>query len=60
MLRGVVPQGRTDCATPMLDIIQLAQQLGISGTPGLVFPNGQVVPGTLTREQLDERLGAAS
>jgi thiol:disulfide interchange protein DsbC len=60
MLRGILPQGRTDCATPMLDIIQLAQQLGISGTPGLIFPNGQIVPGSLTREQLDERLGAAS
>lgn len=60
MLRGVVPAGRTDCATPMLDIIQLAQQLGINGTPGLVFSNGDIIPGTLTRDQIDQRLQPAS
>ena len=61
MLRGQAPQkSNLSCATPILEIQQLADQLGIAGTPGLVFQNGKLVPGLITRDQIEVNLKAAS
>jgi thiol:disulfide interchange protein DsbC len=50
----------TECATPIADIAKLAQQLNISGTPGLVFSNGKLVPGAVPAEQIETLLAAAA
>jgi thiol:disulfide interchange protein DsbC len=49
-----------ECATPIADIAKLAQQLNISGTPGLVFSNGKLVPGAVPAEQIETLLAAAA
>jgi thiol:disulfide interchange protein DsbC len=49
-----------ECATPIADIAKLAQQLNISGTPGLVFSNGKLVPGAVPAEQIETMLNAAA
>ncbi len=60
MLRGRSPEGGTlACATPILEIIDLAQKLGIEGTPGLVFSDGRVVPGLIPLDEIESRLEAA-
>ena len=48
---------RTECATKEVDeSIKLAANLGITGTPTLVFSNGTVHSGTLTAKQLEEMM----
>lgn len=60
MLRGTLPEkGSLGCATPLLEIAELAKRLNIEGTPGIVFADGELVPGTLRREEIEARLGAA-
>jgi thiol:disulfide interchange protein DsbC len=49
-----------ECATPIADIAKLAQQLNISGTPGLIFSNGKLVPGAVPAEQIETMLNAAA
>jgi len=49
-----------ECTTPIADIAKLAQQLNISGTPGIVFSNGKLVPGAVPAEQIETMLNAAA
>ena len=60
MLRNKEPQGNLDCANPILSIAQLAQSLGINGTPGMVFSDGRIVPGALKQEQIEAYLDSKS
>ncbi|MBB5019239.1 thiol:disulfide interchange protein DsbC [Chitinivorax tropicus] len=58
MHEGKLPEGEGKCDTPLAKIASLAEQYGISGTPGIVFPNGKLVPGAISREQIEKELGA--
>lgn len=56
MLRNIVSDAK--CAdTPVDRNMQLALSLGVNGTPTMVFPNGQVLPGSPRPEQLENLLG---
>ncbi|WP_148714738.1 DsbC family protein [Chitinolyticbacter meiyuanensis] len=48
--------GKTDCPTPLEDNAKLAEALGISGTPALIFGNGRIVSGAIPKEQLEQAL----
>ncbi|MBT5720131.1 DsbC family protein [Gammaproteobacteria bacterium] len=41
-----------DCNTPIMEHYALGNELGISGTPALVFPDGRVIPGYLDSDRL--------
>lgn len=61
MLHGKEPVAAKDeCKTPLDEIHKVAQRLSITGTPGLVFANGKLVPGALKTEQIEELLKAAT
>jgi thiol:disulfide interchange protein DsbC len=45
-----------DCETPVLAHYQLGNELGISGTPAIVFPDGRLIPGYLDAETLASML----
>jgi thiol:disulfide interchange protein DsbC len=61
MLYGKQPAAATgECKTPLDDIHALAQHLSITGTPGLVFQNGKLVPGALKTEEIEKLLKAAA
>jgi thiol:disulfide interchange protein DsbC len=61
MLYGKEPAAAADeCKTPLDEINKLAQRLSITGTPGMVFENGKLVPGALKTEQIEELLRAAA
>ena len=61
MLYGKEPAAATgECKTPLDEIHALAQRLSITGTPGLVFQSGKLVPGALKTEQIEELLKAAA
>jgi thiol:disulfide interchange protein DsbC len=56
MTRNVVTDG--SCDAPIDRNIKLAERLGITGTPTLIFANGQVMPGAPRTDQLEQLLGA--
>lgn len=56
MLAGREPPDAATCETPLRDIAALADRLNISGTPGIVFGSGRLVPGALGRAELEQQL----
>lgn len=48
--------GNATCINPIEAQYNLGQQMGVTGTPTLVFPDGSVAPGYVTPEQLEQRL----
>ena len=40
------------CDSPVLEHYELGNELGVTGTPALVFPDGRVIPGYLETERL--------
>ncbi len=48
------------CDNPVAEEYKLAQDLGIRGTPMMVFPNGEVFPGYVPAAELAQRLAAVS
>jgi thiol:disulfide interchange protein DsbC len=60
MLRGERPKASGECANPVDEVIALGNKLRVSGTPTLVFENGQRVPGYVPADKLDQLLTVAS
>jgi thiol:disulfide interchange protein DsbC len=48
--------GNATCINPIEAQYTLGQQMGVTGTPTLVFPDGSVSPGYVTPDQLEQRL----
>jgi len=57
MLRAIVPAGEGACETPLKEIAELARRLWITATPGIVFGNGTLVPGAISRQEIEQLLG---
>jgi len=52
------PLPKPKCETTAIDEnIKLAQKLGISGTPAMIFPDGKLVPGALDAKAIIEKIG---
>lgn len=60
MLRGEEPKSKGDCPNPVDETVALGNKLRVSGTPTLIFENGQRVPGLVPADKLDQMLTAAS
>lgn len=58
--QGKVPKNDGQCTNPVAATMALAEKLNIFGTPTLVFPNGQRVPGMVPAEQLEKLLAAGA
>ncbi len=58
MLKGTAPAGAGGCDTPLARLQELGQKLGVTGTPALVFPNGQLVPGAIGKADIEKLLSA--
>jgi thiol:disulfide interchange protein DsbC len=41
-----------ECETPVLAHYALGNELGITGTPALIFPDGRLIPGYVEVDQL--------
>ncbi|MGV8990566.1 MAG: DsbC family protein [Thiobacillus sp.] len=55
---GKVPSNDGKCANPVDETIALGQKLKVSGTPTIIFANGQRVPGMVPAAQLERLLTA--
>lgn len=51
-----LPSGTANCATPIADISTLAQQHWITGTPGIVFEDGELIPGMINSAEIEKHL----
>ena len=45
-------EGDMSCKNPVMDHLHLASALGLRGTPAIVLPDGELIPGYQTPEQL--------
>lgn len=45
-------QGAGECSNPVMEHLRLAAQLGLRGTPAIFLPDGEIIPGYRTPEQL--------
>lgn len=52
MLRGIQPQARPDCDTPVERLVQLGQRLGATSTPTWFLADGERRSGALPLEEL--------
>lgn len=61
MLRDIAPKGGDQCDTAGLDAnLAFARQHRITGTPTLVFADGQRVPGAIGAAQVEQYLSASA
>jgi thiol:disulfide interchange protein DsbC len=58
MLKGVPPGSKRDCETPLERNSQLAQRLGLRGTPGVFLINGQQIGGYVSADNIEAALAA--
>ncbi|UTW12188.1 DsbC family protein [Marinobacterium rhizophilum] len=47
------------CESPVLEQFELGKKVGVTGTPALLFPDGQLVPGYVPAARLAAMLGLA-
>ncbi len=59
MLRGVMPKNNGGCKNPVESNIALGNKYRVTGTPTLIFENGQRVPGMVPADKVNEMLDAA-
>ena len=45
------------CVNPVAEQYELGRKVGITGTPSILLPDGDLLPGLVSAEQLAERLG---
>ncbi len=58
MLRGVMPKNSGNCKNPVESNIALGNKYRVTGTPTLIFENGQRVPGMVPADKVNELLDA--
>lgn len=56
LLHRVMP-GKRECRDSLRDIQNLAARYRIDGTPTLIFADGEMVPGVIPRDDLEQALG---
>lgn len=59
MLRGRLPEGRSNCDNPVDENLALGARLRVDGTPAMFLPNGRRVPGFMPAARLEPLLDAS-
>ncbi len=54
-----LPSGQATCKTPIDENAALAEKLWITGTPGMIFGDGRLIPGGLKKPQIEAYLNEA-
>jgi thiol:disulfide interchange protein DsbC len=60
MVNGVAPTSDGTCANPIEKNVALGQRFRITGTPTLIFENGQRVPGAVPVDKINDLLAEAA
>ena len=56
LLKNSVPKNDGKCDNPIDDDLNLGQKLHITGTPTLIFSNGDIIPGAMPASELEDKL----
>lgn len=59
MLRDIAPTGK-NCETPLETLVQVGKKNGINGTPTLIFADGSIIPGMITADTIEKKLGGGT
>ncbi len=60
MVNGKAPTGKDDCDTSaIINNVEYGQKLRITGTPTLIFVNGERIPGAVPLAKIEEKLNSA-
>jgi thiol:disulfide interchange protein DsbC len=59
ILNGQLPNGATECETPLDKVAALGRKLGVNSTPTIFLPNGKRVQGALPAEELEKAIAEA-
>jgi thiol:disulfide interchange protein DsbC len=59
MVRDVPLQGSTQCATPIDKVLAYGREKRVTGTPTIIFEDGERVPGAMPIAEFEKRLVAA-
>jgi thiol:disulfide interchange protein DsbC len=57
---GKLPDNKGDCDTPLEATHELGQKLQVNATPTLVFADGSIIPGALSKDRLESELAKAA
>ena len=60
MLKGTQPANKGECDAPIEKVLSLGNKLSITGTPTLVFADGQRVPGAISAAEIETHLERAT
>jgi thiol:disulfide interchange protein DsbC len=60
MAEGKAPQEKADCESPIPKIMAYGRKLALTGTPALVFADGERIPGAIGPADIEEHLNRAS
>lgn len=55
--KGDKPITKNNCENPVAEQYRLGGDIGITGTPSLILPDGSIIPGYVTAEKLANALG---
>jgi len=58
MINGTVPNGKSDCATPLDKNMAYAKSYGITGTPTLFFTDGSRFPGAVQITDIEKKFSS--
>lgn len=59
MLEKKTPSSDGKCTTPIDRVVEMGRKYKVTGTPTIVFTDGQRVPGAIPPEQIEKRLAGA-
>jgi thiol:disulfide interchange protein DsbC len=59
MLNNKLVEGKGDCPNPIDELKALGASKRVNGTPALVFPDNQSIPGAIPREQIEAAMAKA-
>ena len=59
MTRGALTEAGKSCDTPLEKNSQIAQKLGIRGTPAIYLASGQQLGGFVSAQQIEQALGGS-
>ena len=57
---GKLPDNKGECDTPLAVTHDLGQKLRVNATPTLVFADGSIIPGALSKDRLETELAKAA
>jgi len=57
---GKLPDNKGECETPLEATHDLGQKLRVNATPTLVFADGSIIPGALSKDRLESELAKAA